>query len=221
MRRLLVVPLFPQFSATTTASVLDAVGAAFRHWRRPPELRFVIDYHGESAHIEALAHSVEQHWQKHGRGDRSAAVVSRHTRTLHPQWRSVSRTVRSDCCATSRTTRHVRHRAAVELSVASWSRAMVAALHRQDAFGIARAGRAQGRRDVSRFCGRLPGDTARRSPWKDARHFSHAGGESFHYIPCLNDTDDQVASMQALVSRHCLGWPDFDVPTAPGGLPAA
>ena len=70
MQRLLVVPLFPQFSATTSASVLDALGACFRRWRRPPEWRFVSDYHREPAHIEALARQVERHWQAHGRAQR-------------------------------------------------------------------------------------------------------------------------------------------------------
>ena len=61
VRHLLVVPLFPQFSATTSASVLDAVGVELRTWRWPPELRFVNDYHAEALHIEALARSVEAH----------------------------------------------------------------------------------------------------------------------------------------------------------------
>jgi len=69
-RKLLVVPLFPQYSGTTSASVLDAVGAELSSWRWVPDLRFVADYHADPRYIEALARSVEAHWQRQGRAER-------------------------------------------------------------------------------------------------------------------------------------------------------
>ncbi len=70
VRRLLVLPLFPQYSGTTTASVLDAVGAELSTWRWVPDLRFVADYHADPRYVEALARSVEAHWQRKGRAQR-------------------------------------------------------------------------------------------------------------------------------------------------------
>src|SRR5690554_1242813 len=70
VQRLLVLPLYPQYSATTTASVFDAVAAIFSKARDIPALRFVRDYHADNGYIEALAASVREHWQARGQGER-------------------------------------------------------------------------------------------------------------------------------------------------------
>ena len=67
--RVLVMQAYPQYSATTTASVIDAVAAWTRTRRRLPELRFVNEYHSDPLYIDALAQSVLAHWQQHGRPD--------------------------------------------------------------------------------------------------------------------------------------------------------
>ncbi len=69
LRRLLVLPLYPQYSATTTASVFDAVAAELGHWRWPPELRQINDYCAEPRWVDAIAGSLRAHWAAHGRGD--------------------------------------------------------------------------------------------------------------------------------------------------------
>ncbi len=74
--RILVVPLYPQYSGTTTASVFDAVAGWAHQARHVPELRFVNRFHDDPGYIRALAHSVQQHWQTHGRPDK--LVVSFH-----------------------------------------------------------------------------------------------------------------------------------------------
>jgi ferrochelatase len=75
VKRLVVLPLFPQYSGSTTGSVFDAVVRDLRKWRRVPELRFIADYHAEPAFIEALAAQVRASWQAHGR---SHLVLSNH-----------------------------------------------------------------------------------------------------------------------------------------------
>ncbi len=70
VRRLLVLPLYPQYSATSTGSVIDAVADTLKTLRWPPELRLVNDYHDDPGHIEALAQSIERWWQTNGRGDK-------------------------------------------------------------------------------------------------------------------------------------------------------
>ena len=69
VRRVLVLPLFPQYSASTTASALDAVFDALKLRRWLPALRTVNHYHDHPAYISALADSVRQHWQQQGRGE--------------------------------------------------------------------------------------------------------------------------------------------------------
>lgn len=70
VRRLAVLPLYPQYSATTTESALDALRAGLDALRWQPELRVVRDYHDDTGYIAALADSVHEHWQRHGRGER-------------------------------------------------------------------------------------------------------------------------------------------------------
>jgi len=70
VRRILLLPLYPQYSATSTAAAFDAVFAALRGERRVPEIRSVADYHADPGYIEALAASVEKYWFTHGRGER-------------------------------------------------------------------------------------------------------------------------------------------------------
>ncbi|MCB1802508.1 MAG: ferrochelatase, partial [Gammaproteobacteria bacterium] len=70
VRRILVLPLYPQYSATTTASIFDAVTTELRGWRWLPELRFINHYHDEPAYIGALADSVRRHRLEFGDADR-------------------------------------------------------------------------------------------------------------------------------------------------------
>ncbi|HJV94570.1 MAG TPA: ferrochelatase, partial [Albitalea sp.] len=68
--RVLVLPLYPQYSGPTTASVIDAVAGWARRIRALPELRFVNRYHDDAGYIAALAKRVEDHWMAHGRADK-------------------------------------------------------------------------------------------------------------------------------------------------------
>jgi len=68
-QRIVVLPLFPQYSATTSAAVYDQVGDALRDWRYVPELHLLPDYAAEHRYIEALAASVRAHRASQGAGD--------------------------------------------------------------------------------------------------------------------------------------------------------
>lgn len=70
VRRLLVFPLFPQYSATSSGAALDAVLRVVQTLRAPPELRTINDYHAAPGYIEALARSVQSHWARNGRGNK-------------------------------------------------------------------------------------------------------------------------------------------------------
>jgi ferrochelatase len=67
--RVVVLPLYPQYSGSTTASVHDAVGAELARWRRRPALRLIAEYHLDAGWLDALAASVREHWQMHGRAE--------------------------------------------------------------------------------------------------------------------------------------------------------
>ena len=69
-RRILILPLYPQYSAATTASTFDAVAAELSTWRWLPELRLVNHYHDDPYYIEALVDSIRQFWAEHDRPER-------------------------------------------------------------------------------------------------------------------------------------------------------
>jgi ferrochelatase len=69
VEEIVVLPLYPQYSSTTTASIFDVVAEQFVGWRHMPSLRFISDYHQSPAYIEAVADSVTRHWQTHGQAD--------------------------------------------------------------------------------------------------------------------------------------------------------
>ncbi len=68
--RILVVPLYPQYAASTTATVIDEVADCLRHWRNLPEIRYVRSFGDDPGYIEALAASVRAHWQRNGQADK-------------------------------------------------------------------------------------------------------------------------------------------------------
>lgn len=70
VRQLMVLPLYPQYSAATTASTFDAIAHDFTQRRWLPDLRFVSHYHDYPPYITALANSVKAHWEVHGRSDK-------------------------------------------------------------------------------------------------------------------------------------------------------
>ncbi|MDD9892067.1 MAG: ferrochelatase, partial [Gammaproteobacteria bacterium] len=65
-----VLPLYPQYSATTTASTFDAIADWSKQQRKLPSLRFIRDYYQSDAWVSALANSVREHWQAQGRGEK-------------------------------------------------------------------------------------------------------------------------------------------------------
>jgi len=70
VRRVIVLPLYPQYSGTTTGSVFDKVSHTLSRRRWVPELRFINHYHDSAGYVSALAASVRDHWDMHGRGER-------------------------------------------------------------------------------------------------------------------------------------------------------
>ena len=82
VKRLLVLPLYPQYCSSTTGSVFDRTSRALRRWRWLPETRFVNDYYDDPGYIDALAARIEEHWAEAGGALASAVLLPRHSREL-------------------------------------------------------------------------------------------------------------------------------------------
>ncbi|MDM8569464.1 ferrochelatase, partial [Thiotrichales bacterium HSG1] len=69
-RYILILPLYPQYSSTSSGSVFDAVSEVFKKWRWLPDIRFISHYHDHPLYIHALVTQIKQYWAKHGTPDR-------------------------------------------------------------------------------------------------------------------------------------------------------
>ncbi len=203
--RIIALPLYPQYSATTTATAYDALGEALSRWRYVPPLRLLGDYHCEPNYIEALARSVERHWQEQGRSER--LLMSFHG--LPERYAREGDPYPTQCRATAQALAE-----RLELRPKQWD------LSYQSRFGrepwltpytdetLARWAQ-EGTRSVDIICPGFATDcleTLEEIAMENRDHFLTAGGECFHYIPALNDHPDHVRLLSELVRREGQGW---------------
>lgn len=198
--RIVILPLYPQYAGSTTASTEDAVDAWLARQKQPPAIRWVKDYPTDPGYIGALAASIREHWQAHGRGE--MLVMSFHG---IPQ-RSVDRgdPYAGQCQATAQALA-----AALGLSPDQWMATF------QSRFGAAQWLQPytqptleelarDGLRRVDVICPGFPADcleTLEEISMECREAFLHAGGETFHYIPCLNERPDWIAALADLGTR--------------------
>jgi ferrochelatase len=205
VQRLMVLPLYPQSSGTTTGAVYDQVGSALGRWRTLPELRQIAAYGTDPAYIEALADSVREHWREHGRS--GYLLMSFHGIPL----RYVQRGDQYDeqCRETA-----TRLATALELSPQQWSMSF------QSRFGAARwLGPATRevlhqlpRRSVQSVTVVCPGfaadclETLEEIALDGRAIFLKAGGERFEYLPALNARAAHVRALARLIERATADW---------------
>jgi ferrochelatase len=203
--RVLVLPLYPQYAASTTASSLDAVFAATRSMRRVPALRVVDAYHDDPGYIKAVTQGINDYWIKNGRPQK--LLLSFHglpRRTLergdpyHCQCLKTGRLVAQELglgpeqfaiAFQSRFGRAAWLEPYTEKTLLEWARA-----------GVRRA-------DVA-----CPGfvsdclETLEEIALEAKGAFLRAGGTEFHAIPCLNERPDWIATLADLAVRNLQGW---------------
>ena len=203
--RVLVLPLYPQYAAATTASVGDAVMRWSMAARRTPEFRFVNEYHDEPGYIAALAESVQDHWRTHGRGER--LVLSFHGvphRSL-----LLGDPYHCQCHKTARLLREHLGLAKDELLVTFQSRFGKAKWLEPYTEPTLVALAQQGIKRVDVMCPGFTADcleTLEEIDQEAREAFLHAGGERFEYIACLNDRPSWVQALAVVAERHLQGW---------------
>lgn len=204
--RVLVLQAYPQYSATTTASMVDAVNAWSARARRMLELRFVNDYHDDPGYIDALAASVQAHWRAHGQPDRLVmsfhGIPERNITRGDPYEAQCRRTAeqlierlqwRQDAWVTTFQSRFGRAR---------WLQPYTEPTLRE----MGRSG--VGRVDV--LCPGFPADcleTLEEIAMEGRAAFLESGGKEFHYIPALNDDAAWITALAGIAERHLAGWP--------------
>jgi ferrochelatase len=204
-QQVLVLPLYPQYSGTTTASVCDAVYRWGQGIRTLPELRFVNRYPDDAGYIAALAQRIRHHWQVNGRAEK--LVLSFHgvpERTL-----MLGDPYHCECLKTARLLDEALKLEAGQLVVTFQSRFGKAKWLQPYTEPTLVALARQGVKRVDVACPGFTSDcleTLEEIDMEARAAFLGAGGEQFHYVPCLNDQPEWMAALSALAIRHLQGW---------------
>ncbi|HJP98551.1 MAG TPA: ferrochelatase [Rhodanobacteraceae bacterium] len=205
VRRLLVLPLFPQYSATATGAALDTVTRVMQTLRWPPELRTINDYHDDAGYLAALVGSVQAHWSQHGRGDK--LLLSFHG--IPEKYANAGDPYPDQCRETARRLGDTLGLAENELLVTFQSR-----LGRQPwlrPYTDETIGQLA-RQDVGALDVLCPGfaadclETLEEVALRYRTTFLTNGGKQFRYIPALNDSRTHVSALSDLAMQQLAGW---------------
>ena len=209
--RVLIMPAYPQYSATTTASVFDAVYTWAAKVRRLPEFRFVNHYHDDPGYIAALAASIQAYWAANGQADK--LVMSFHgvpERTLQ-----LGDPYHCECYKTARLLAEKLGLAKDRYQLTFQSRfgkaKWLEPYTEPTLIKLAQAGV----KSVDVVCPGFTGDcleTLEEISMEARETFLHAGGEKFSYIPCLNDSPAWIAALASISAQHLSGWPTQAAP---------
>jgi len=203
--RVLVLPAYPQYSATTTASLFDAVYAWASKTRAIPELRFVNHYHDHPAYIAALANSVRQHWLDKPRPE--VLVMSFHgvpERTL-----ALGDMYHCECFKTARLLADALGLSKEQFKVTFQSRLGRAKWLEPYTEPTLIAMAESGIQRVDVICPGFTSDcleTLEEINMEAREAFLHAGGKEFSYIPCLNDDAAGITALAEVSQQHLAGW---------------
>lgn len=211
--RLLVLPMYPQYSGTTIGSVFDAVAKELTTWRVVPELRTIHGWHDEPGYISALADSIREVWSREGAdgGEPEKLLFSFHGIPLR-----YFRNGDPYHCLCHETGRLV----AEELGLTEdrWVVAFQSLFGREEWIKpyTAETVTAMGKAGVDSLDVICPGfsadclETIEEIDVQNRELFEGAGGGRFRYVPALNDRPDHVRFLADLVKRHLQGWVDAD-----------
>ena len=197
IRRLAVLPLYPQYSGTTTAAVLDRAQAAIAHWPAPPELSLIEDYHAEPDYIAALAASIS------ARGATEHLLFSFHG--IPRRNADAGDPYGERCLATARRVAEKLALPSDRWSVAFQSRVGGARWLEPYTKGRLVALARTGARSVTVVC---PGfavdclETLEEIAIRGRATFLAAGGERFDYVPALNDDPALVECLARLAAAR-------------------
>lgn len=210
--RILVIPLYPQYAASSTASALDAVWQALQRMRNMPEIRTVRHYHDDPGYIAALAASVHEHWMKFGRPDK--LIMSFHG--IPKRSLMLGDPYHCECHKTGRLLAEALQLEKEQYMICFQSRFGRAEwLQPYFAPTLEQLGK-NGTQRVDVICPGFAGDcleTLEEIAMEGKATFMAAGGNEYHYIPALNERDEWLHALSDIASRHLQGWLD-ETPSA-------
>jgi len=203
--KLVVLPLYPQYSATTTASTFDAIAKEFSQRRLIPELRFINHYHDFPLYIDALAQKIEQHWVTHGRSDK--LIMSYHG--IPKRYLMNGDPYHCECYKTSRLVAEKLGLKDDEYMTTFQSRFGREEWLTPYTDHTLQALPAQGIKSIQVVCPGFSSDcleTIEEIGIENRDYFLEAGGEKFEYIEALNSDDNHINALVKVIENNMLGW---------------
>ena len=202
-----MLPLYPQYSSTTTGSIFELVTRELGRWRWMPELRFVNQYWQSERYLTAVADSVAAHWRDHGR---KHLLFSFHS--IPKRYFLAGDPYHCFCHGTARAVAQRLGLADGEWSIGfqsrfgreEWLKPYVDVLLQEYA--------QRGPKQVTVVCPGFATDcleTLEEIAMQDRDLFLGHGGETFDYVPCLNAGDAHVDVLEEIVAQHAQGWPEL------------
>lgn len=207
VRRLLVLPAYPQYSGTTTAAVFDLVSRELHRWRWIPEIRMINDYHDDPRYIEALASSVRDFRTQNLKGQR--LLMSFHG--LPEAMLLAGDPYYCQCQKTARLLAEKLDLADDEWAISFQSRLGKAKWLQPYTDKTLEKWAKQGVESVDVIC---PGfsvdclETLEEMAMQNRNVFLEHGGKQYQYIPALNASDAHIHLFAGLVQQHTQGWPE-------------
>ncbi|OZG73355.1 ferrochelatase [Hahella sp. CCB-MM4] len=205
VRKLLVLPLYPQYSATTSASTFDAIAQDFGKRRWFPDFRFITHYHDHDAFITAASKRIQEYWDAHGKADRLVlsyhGIPKRNLLEGDPYF-----------CECHKTTRLLVEKLGVKPDLVLTTF--------QSRFGkqewlkpytdaTLKSLPGQGVKSVQVFCPGFSADcleTIEEIGVENRDYFLEAGGERYEYISALNSRADHIAALGEIIQENLQGW---------------
>ena len=206
IRRLLVLPMYPQYCAATTGSTFDEVTNVLQKWRWIPEMRFINQYFEEKNYIEALSNSIKSFWKKNKKPQKIIfsyhGIPKRYLTNGDPYH-----------CFCLKTTRLVKEHLGLlddEIMTTFQSRFGKEEWLKPYTSETLKELPKQGIKNIHIISPGFSSDcleTLEELEEENKEYFMESGGENYHYIPCLNDHEDHIDVFVNLIKKHIQGWP--------------
>jgi ferrochelatase len=207
-RRLLIFPLYPQYSATTTASTFDAVIRELQFWRWLPELRMINHYHDDPGYIDALCQSIRESWDREAPAER--LLFSFHG--LPKRALLAGDPYHCECHKTARLVAEHLGLEAGRWAVSFQSRFGGAEWLKPYTSDLLKEWARSGVTSVDVICPGFSADcleTLEEINIENRNLFIQTGGKNYRYIPALNDSRYHIEALVELILKHTGGWPEL------------
>ena len=203
VKRILILPLYPQYSGTTTGAVFDAIARKLTRMRVVPEIQFINSYHDAPGYVAALASSVQRYWAENGRGDK-----------LLMSFHGIPKSLVAKGDPYQAQAEETANLVAAELQLKDdeWQLSFQSRVGREEWLqpytdDTVKALGAAGIETVDVICPGFATDcleTLEEIAMENGEYFHEAGGRELRYIAALNDTTDHIEFLAAVIKRELV-----------------